>query len=298
MNNNNMDEELNIFTEDDWDFISQETANEFENFEYFSDVKDINLEDNTTTHKIVTIALIASVSLLMLILIAVFIKSMTSTGSATSEISSINNMTPSDVQGVTLDYVEGKEVDNKVLAKTSETINTYFNILGTGKDYDLLKNQCADGGSTVGTTEKTYQSAIEYSYDYNDCYARCIRGFGKQIKLSRVDKVLESDGQYYCYITLDVPHYYKYSDYFGKYSSDMRQFFTQESINTIGVSKYIIRVFGFNDMPLTKSQYLLRLDKNCKIIDDSSILEVCNNAYTTSVNQITSKLGSSVSLAK
>lgn len=76
MNSNNMDEELNIFTEDDWDFISQETANEFENFEYFSDVKDINLEDNTTTHKIVTIALIASVSLLMLILVAVFIKSM------------------------------------------------------------------------------------------------------------------------------------------------------------------------------------------------------------------------------
>ena len=78
----------------------------------------------------------------------------------------------------------------------------------------------------------------------------------------------------------------------------MRQFFTQESINNIGVSKYIIRVFGFNDMPLTKSQYLLRLNKDCKIIDDSCILEVCNNAYTTSVNQITSKLGSSVSLAK
>ena len=68
--------------------------------------------------------MIASVSLLMLILVAVFIKSMTSTGSATSEISSINNMTPSDVQGVTLDYVEGKEVDNNVLAKSIETNNT------------------------------------------------------------------------------------------------------------------------------------------------------------------------------
>lgn len=296
--NNNMDEELNIFTEDDWDFISQDTANEFENFEYFSDVKDINLEDNSTSHKIVTLALIAAVSLLMIMLIIVFIKSMTTTGNATSEMSSINNMTPSEVQGVTLDYVDGKDVDNKVLTKASETINSYFNTLSTGKNYESLGSQCVDGESTVSSTERAYQSAIKYSYDYNDCYARCIRGFGKQISLSRLDKVLESDGQYYCYITLSVPHYYKYGDYFGKYSSDMRQFFTQESINTIGVSKYIIRVFGFNDMPVTKSQYLIRLDKKYKIVDDSNILDVCNSAYTTSVSQITSKLGSSVNLAK
>ena len=295
---NQMDEELNIFTEDDWEFISKETINEFENFEYFSDVKDINLEESRPVHKVIFIALVAFVGVLMSLLIVILIHSLTSTGASTAEINTINEMTPSDVQGTTLDYVDGKDVSNVVLKESSNTINKYFSIVKTGKDYESLKGYCSDAGSTVGTTERNYQSSIEYSFDYNDCYARCIRGFGKQINLSRIDKILESDGVYYCYITLDVPYYYKYSDYFGKYSSDMRQFFTQESINQIGVAKYIIRVFGFNDMPTTKSQYCIRLDKNYKIIDDSNVLEICNKAYTTSVDQITSKLGSSVSLAK
>jgi hypothetical protein len=292
-------EEIDIFSDDDWEFISRETLNEFENFEYFSDVKDVNLEEDSSINKVLTIVIIALCGVLVVTLGIILIRSVYTSSSARAEVSAVSNIESIENIDTTLDYIEdGEEVDNDKLVKCSKTINGYFSELGNSKSLSGLMGYCTDNTSVLGNSESAYRNSVKYSYDYNDCYARSLRGFSKEITLSKVDKVLKKDDKYYCYLTLQAPYFQGFSDYYSKYSADMRQFFTQEQINSIGVMKYIIRVLGFNDLPMLKKQYLLILDSKYKITDDSTIQEICTNCYTYSVDNITSKLGSSIDLSK
>jgi hypothetical protein len=291
------EEELDIFDESDWSFISAGTSNDFEMYEYFAEIKDLNLESSgvfDNIGKILNIVLCVMVGVLIVMVAGAYI-STTKKTEAVQEATSLS--TVEEDTDTTLEYVEGEDVSGDELKGITNTISDYFGVLHDGSDLSALNDYCASG-STVAETEESYRTATQYSYDFNDCYSRAMRGFGQCITLQRVDKVVKSDGQYYCYVTLSVPYYQGFSDYYRVYQSDMRQFFLSEQINSIGVMKYILRVLEFGDMPALQTQYLVKVDANGKITEDMFVQNILLNSYTKSVENITSKLGTTIDIQK
>lgn len=292
----NKNDEVNIFDDEDWNFISADTVNDFGAYEYFSDVKDLNLEDSAFDIFNKILSVILAFALVLILGITTF--GIISNRTVEKERQEVESVKDSDTVEISkVEYVDGTEVDGATLSILAHNLNDYFGVLHDGTELSKLNDYCADG-SIIAQNDEMYRQNVKYSYDYNDCYSRAIRGFSKYVSYIRIDKALEYQGEYYCYATLTVPYYYGFNDYFRIYASDMRQFFTQEEITSIGVMKYINRALGFNDLPLLQTQYLIKMNKEGKILDDLVIYDVLANSYTQSVNAITGRLGQTVDMTK
>lgn len=296
VNTSTLDEEINIFDDEDWNFISADTVNDFGAYEYFSDVRDLNLEESNLAFLNRILNVILALALVVVLSITVF--GVVTNSTIKKEKEEVEKTLSSDTVNISgVEYVDGTEVDGTTMSQLSNNLNMYFGILQNATELSKLNDYCASG-SIVAENDAMYRQNTKYSYDYNDCYSRAIRGFSNYISLERVDKILEYEDTYYCYVTLSVPYYYGFNDYFRIYSSDMRQFFTQEELTSIGVMKYINRALGFKDLPLLQTQYLIKMNKEGKIIDDLVIYDICANSYTQSVNAITGRLGQTIDMSK
>lgn len=282
----NLDEELDLFNEDDWNFLDVHCG---ENLEYFNDLRDEDFR-KTTCKDMIYYTLITLGVCLVFLVSGLWLYSVTIGRHLISdEAVSITNDVTVSLQRIE----EGTTVPDDVYIEISKTLSGYFNILNNGSDYSMLNSFCLNS-SNFTDTEELYRSKMEYTFDKNDCYARSLKCFSKYITMSRVNEVLVKDGTYYAYVTLNYPDNDLLTEYFYTYSSDLTKYFNKCDITEQNIVRYILDTSDTYGVPTSDKEVCIELysiDGSYLISDDSFVTNTCNSVYNHAVSQVIKNLG-------
>lgn len=282
-----LDEELNLFDESDWNFLNVQNGS---NLEYFNDIRDNDFRKrgiNDVIRYFVVTLIVCSIFLIL----GVWLYNITVGRYVLTDgdANSVNDKV------VALQRVKDAEkADDSDFIEISKVTSSYFNILQVGSSYDVLNNFCLTS-STFYSTEKAYREKMEYSYDTNDCYSRALRCFGKYFSLSKINEVLVKDDIYYVYASMGYPDDDVLTEYFYIYSNDMTKFFNVNSITEQNVVKYIIQLADTYGIPSSTEEVCIKMCKTDSgefvIMDDSLVTNQCTTSYNYAISQVIKILG-------
>lgn len=286
-----LDDDLKLFEEDSWDFLSV-VDNREENYEYFNDIRDTDFDKKSKASSLKSFMPVATMITVMVACVLITIKV---TGvfdySDYDKVASIQSV---NEQANTMTYVTGTEATSDELISVSKVLSLYFTTLRNETAYENLYSCCA----STSVFADTYYSAtnkVQTLFDTNDCYARALREFAGFFNLNQINKVIVKDGIYYCYVDLSIPSATNIQEYVHLYSYNMTKNFSVEAVNEANIVKYLLETTAENPVGVTTSEYCIKLQKQAdgsfKILDDSMLLNKCIEAYTTAVSYITSILG-------
>lgn len=283
-----LDEELNLFDEVDWDFLNvSETA---ENYEYYNDIRDLDFEEESALgifkNELVPLIILGIITILSIILslgvLGVFKKS--------QSYESILSMESSEKAGSnTMNYVDGNECSNSDMVAISKTLSNYCGILKTKSNYNDLNSICSE--STFASSYKGYTDSIKESYDINDCYARGFSQFGSFISVNKIDRVIEKDGTYYCYVYLNVPTSENIFQYVYMHQYDIAKYFTNRSISEDNIIRYLIDTTEQSAITTTSVGYCIEFEKQGESLvlkDDKVFTDDTINSFKEATSQVTS----------
>lgn len=182
---------------------------------------------------------------------------------------------------------QGNTVSSEEEIQVSKFMTEYFNTLAND-NFESLNNYCVSS-STLYEKDMYYRSNIQYTYDtyYNSSKAMHILARG--IILSKVNSVRLKDNVYTVQCKILIPTTRDISEYFRKYSYDIRYFFNVNEINSINISKVIFKALNIEAIPVTEKDVVFKLEANndeLKLCSDLEISEDCNAIYTECVNNI------------
>lgn len=282
-----LDEELNLFDESDWNFLNVQSGS---NLEYFNDIRDDDFRKrgiNDVIRYFVVTLIVCSIFLIL----GVWLYNITVGRHVLTDgdANSVNDTV------VALQRVQDAEkADDSDFIEISKVTSSYFNILQVGSSYDVLNNFCLTS-STFYSTEKAYREKMEYSYDTNDCYSRALRCFGKYFSLSKINEVLVKDDTYYVYANMGYPDDDVLTEYFYIYANDMTKFFNVNSITEQNVVKYIIQLADTYGIPSSTEEVCIKMCKTDSgefvIMDDSLVTNQCTTSYNYAISQVIKILG-------
>lgn len=282
-----LDEELNLFDESDWNFLNVQSGS---NLEYFNDIRDDDFRKrgiNDVIRYFVVTLIVCSIFLIL----GVWLYSITVGRHVLTDgdANSVNDT------AVALKRVQNAEkADDSDFIEISKVTSSYFNILQVGSSYDVLNNFCLTS-STFYSTEKAYREKMEYSYDTNDCYSRALRCFGKYFSLYKMNEVLVKDDIYYVYANMGYPDDDVLTEYFYIYANDMTKFFNVNSITEQNVVKYIIQLADTYGIPSSTDEVCIKMCKTDSgefvIMDDSLVTNQCTTSYNYAISQVIKILG-------
>lgn len=285
-----LDEELNLFDEDDWDFLS--VADGSRNFQFFEDIPDREFQYKEPKRGrffgFVTLSAICGACIAFLI-ITCYQMLLSPHLSTDEQVANAVN----EVSAKRMDYIDGESIKSDEFIMVSEVFNDYFTTLNKQSDYSNLDSLCTIE-SNFASVEKKYRTDASASYDTEDCYARALREFGRYISLANISEIRLKDGIYYCYVNLNVPDTDDFYEYYFRYKYEMTKHFNSYELDYINVTRYLLSVTDNNDIPLDKKEYLFKVtyeDGKYLITDDSQITSICTDAYNVSINNITNILG-------
>lgn len=282
-----LDEELNLFDESDWNFLNVHSGS---NLEYFNDIRDEDFRKrgiNDVIRYFVVTLIVCSIFLVL----GVWLYNITVGRHVLTDgdANSVNDTV------VALQRVQDAEkADDSDFIEISKVISSYFNILQVGSSYEVLNNFCLTS-STFYSTEKAYREKMTHSYDTNDCYSRALRCFGKYFSLSKLNEVLVKDDIYYVYANMGYPDDDVLTEYFYIYANDMTKFFNVNSIKEQNVVKYIIQLADTYGIPSSTDEVCIKMCKTDSgefvIMDDSLVTNQCTTSYNYAISQVIKILG-------
>ena len=286
-----LDDELNLFEEDNWDFMAV-LDNHDTNYEYFNDIRDTDFDKKSSSVTLKSLAPMICVAAFLLVAGFVTMKAVGVFDSNEDYQSVANTVTVKD--SVSLQRVEGKQADSSELIDISKVLQTYFDVLRSESDYTQLNDYCKNS-STFSSTYYTCTDKVVSLYDNNDCYARALREFGSFCSVGKVNEVIVKDNIYYCYVNLNIPSSNDIYEYIYLYSYNMTKFFNMNDLTEANMVKYLLETTAENPISCTQTEYCLKFvktqDGSFKIVDDSSITSICTDAYTNAISQMSSILG-------
>lgn len=275
-----LDKQMALMEEDDWDFFGIEETSD-NNFEYFNDIRDIDfVKANKTKFEVVVPVLCIVFGMITVCLLVANILGV-----------GVHVQTGVSETPTGLTRIEGSECDNEVLIGCSTTISRYFAILQAQTGYEELDNLC-QGGSTFNTNYEKLCDSIQSSYDTYDGSARVLKSLGASCSVGQINDVIESDGLYYCYVTLYTPSTHDMYEYLYLYQYNMSKFFTTNDITEANMLKFMAETLKTNTITCTGQEYCIVLNKDYKIIDDSQVYGICNTTYTSGLSQLSQMIGS------
>lgn len=285
----NLEKELDIIDESDWDFLDISLGN---NLEYFNDVIDDNFQKRLLKDNIKTIIFIF-IFCLLFIVSGVYLYN-----------STVGRyiLTDGDASDLSVDSIyklerisDAKSVTNSnELDEITNTLDSYFNILKNKSSYDILNSFCLSG-SNFASTEDLYLSRMKYSLDLNDCNARALRCFGSYYSLEKINEVLFKNDTYYVYASVNYPDNTLLTEYFYEYSSNLQKFFITYEISESNILRWLLSNQDTYSFPTSEHEICIEMCKNSYddfiLIDDSFITSQCMSAYNYSVSQVIRLLG-------
>ena len=190
-----------------------------------------------------------------------------------------------------IEYVEGNEISDAELIDISKICTTYFNILNAQKGYDLMDSLCLES-SSFNKECSTNVAKMRYSYDMYDCYVRLIKYYGSYCTLNKIQKVTEKNGVYYCYLDVTAPSKEDISSYIKLYSY---KHFTATEFNQANLVRYMYSMAGVSKIPCSHQIICLTFRQNgignILLYDDTSITNLCVDAYTETLEDISVLMG-------
>lgn len=283
-----LDEELNLFDENDWDFFDVLETHET-NFEYFDDSQDLDFASRRKISPEIKIVL-CSICLLSFIVIGGFTTLIQSNDSNFE-----NNYINSSKQSV--NYIDGVEADSTALINASNTLSLYFKILESKGDYTRL-DECCETKSSFASLYFEYLNSMSNNYDSYDCFSRAMRLFSGLVDYKSVDKVIIKDNIYYVYINVSAPTLSNIEEYWYSIQFNVSKHFSSSEVSESDLEKYLLEVIDVNDVPVSNEVWCLEMrempDGTFKIISDTKLTELCKTSYTYILDKAIEFLGSSL----
>lgn len=288
-----LDEELNLFDEQDWSFFDVLDTKET-NFEYFDDSKDLDFTLGKKLSEEFKMLLIAIIILAMLIIVCF---------SGLFYLQAYNNEPISNeyrfnIENTDISYVSGDDATSEELIEISKVMSGYFNFLNNSKYFSSLDDYCLDKSNFYGNYVE-YTDKIHKNYDSADCYARSMSLFGGMLTYEGVDKIVHADNdEYYVYCNIVFPSSLDIEEYCYSLQYTVSKHFSSNKITEQDVLKYLLEAIDVNDISYTKSVWCFNVkrldDGSFKIVSDSMITDACLNSYTTICDKMIKFLGSSL----
>lgn len=286
-----LDDELNLFEENEWDFMSV-VDTQGNNYEYFNDIRDtdFDIKKRNPTAIVSYVALAASVLAMMLIVTLKVTNFFND-----DEWRELNNLQTIQGGGVVTQVSGGEAATPEELIEVSNLLGGYIRCTQARGDYYSLDTYC------VGKSEfakKYYDSvnSVLTIYDINDCYARGLREFAGMYRINRINQVIKKDGVYYCYVTAEYPTIYDVSEYIQMNNQTfVKRFQGGYDINEASVAKFLLEVIDEKAPPSTTSDVCLKVkssDGDLQLVDDSFMLSMASDDYSVAVNQVLKSLDS------
>ena len=286
-----LDEELNLFEDSDWDFMSVLETHE-ENYQLFEELDEVSL---TEMRKIRVGQLMPLASLGVLMVVGMTWLGGIALDKKDAEYDAFNLAV--DNQGQ-VQYVEGEEITGEKFIELNQTLSSYFNTLQSKSDYSNLSYMCLD----YSTFEKEYRSSLQQmssNFDKYDCNARAMSEFGSYLKLNKISKVIKKDGQYYVYCNITVPSKDDVYEYIHLYSYNLTKNFMNTEVSSQNIAKFLIDTMNSNPVPCTTQLMCFVMvdasDNTVRLTTDKNITEVIDAAYDTAIQQISKILGGNLS---
>lgn len=288
-----LDDSIDIFQESDWKFLSVVNTDNV-NSQYFNDMRDTDFDKSKLSINFTVIYFTVCISIVLITCITILIRS--SGVFNNKDYDSVRSI-GSDSSGNKV-YETGNDVSSDELIECSKVLTSYVDCLRDGKDYNVLNSYCASG-SNFFKVYNEFKNGIKNSYDENDCYSRALKLFGSYCNISRVNKVVEKDGVYYCYVDLILPSSEDMSEFIYMFSYDMTKFFNCNPVTQSNIIKFLLDSAETTSVPCNSREYCITLTKNDNnklvIIDDSQFTVSCTNAYTGAISQMTVTLKGNLS---
>ncbi len=291
-----LDMSLDLFDDSDWDFLGVDPK-ETKNFEYFNDIKDTDyLKPHSTLHTVLPIIVTSCLCIAVLGLGGAF--ALTKIGAFSGEV--YNQQLASSEANLKVERVQGgTPVESDVSLEVTRVLTSYFTILQAKDSYAELKDYCKDT-SIFNSTYNSFVEQMEVNYDTNDCFARAMRYFGGQSRISKVNEILEKDGVYYVYVDAYLPtdssvtSYMRYNDY------NISKHFTSTEVNEANMLMYFFELANTSQVTYDLQEYCIpcTLDENGQmtLVEDYDIANACTSAYQTVVDEMQKTIKNSLDL--
>lgn len=191
--------------------------------------------------------------------------------------------------------VDGEQASSSDLVSISLLFNEYFEVTKTKDNLSRLNNLCVTN-SMFASSEESYRENVKHSYDTNDCYARAIKAMVGYISVDTIDEIIVKDDKYYCYIYLKTPDKKQFYEYFLLYSYEMSKYFSTTDIDSINITKYILKRADTGDLPMISEEYVFVLTKTDEgkflLTDDTQVTDICIGSYSEAITNVVTILGS------
>lgn len=286
-----LDDELNLFNEEAWNFLNV-VEEQGENFEYFNDIQDVDFKVKSRQQKIVNV--MPFVSLVCVVFTCIFISVKVSGALDFSEYNDFKMSLSGQNHTSGTNYINGVDVTDVCLSDINKVLQGYTGILKQGNKYDGLYEYC----STTSTFADFYNSStqrIENLMDSNDCDARMLRKLGSYCSVSRVNKIIEYNGKYYCYVNIYLPSEHDMYEYVMMHQKPITQEFNGGTFTQGEVIQFLLKLIDEMALPCTSNEYCIKFIKDgtgdYKIVDDSIITSTCLDTYSSALQQLYTILG-------
>lgn len=292
---NMLDEDLNLFEETEWDFMSV-VDTKANNYEYFNDIRDADFDvtRNRLKEFLPWIAVFVSVITAMVVItlrVTNFFDD--SEWRELQGLQSVANGSGSTISS----YVDGTEVSSQELIEVSDALRGYVSFLQMKNDYKILDMYCV-GDSAFAKKYYECISKVQTIYDAEDCYARGLREFASLTSVVRINRVLKKDGIYYCYATLDYPTIYDVNEFINmKNQTFTMQFQGGTHISEDLVAKYLLEIVADSYVPRSNNEMCIQFKEvngEFLFVDDQFALKIAEDGYNIAVNQLLKILGSNL----
>lgn len=291
-----LDEDLNLFEEDDWNFLSVDAT--AYNSEYYNDIYDKDFK-TTPVYKVVLATICVSLLVCGFGFSAyTFFKPYVRSQLYTKEYESTKTLLTSEDALLSAErVVGGVQASSKEYVKVSKVVSGYFQVLSSGKNLAELNSYCEDT-STFANKYNDLVKSMEYAFDNSDCNARLLAKFGSYCSLNKINTVIKKDGVYYCYLNLSVPSSDDMVEYVYSHQYDFTKHFMAGDLDAGSVTRYFLDVVSSSAIPRKAEEFCIELKEDklgdLYISDDSVIYVRCVSAYGSAMNTIYTILGSAL----
>jgi hypothetical protein len=284
-----LDDELNLFEENRWDFMSVIDTQEV-NFEYFDDIRDSDFTKREFTDRLTAFFGVG----LFIITVCLCIIIVQGTGVFdNTDYTEASNLQTS-ISGITyLDRIDGDEASSEELIDIQSVVNTYMRTIKFANSYDALYACCKDTSTFADTYNYDTENIVEL-YDKYDCKARGLREFGSACTLNKVNDIIKKDGTYYCYVTISTPSDDDISQFIYQHQYLLTKKFTAEEPTEEAIFEYLLNILDNSPLPTTSQEYCIKFVNNggrYTMLDDSFFTSLCMTAYTDAVYKASQVLG-------
>lgn len=284
----NLDQELNLFDDNDWDFLSNSNTEVAGNYEYYNDIRDIDF-DGASNSFLKRDYIIVFLLVLLTILSLFICLNIMGVFDRNLDYEALQTVADSEGMTSTEEYIQGEECGNDKIIETSKVLSHYCGVLKSDAKLVTLNDYC-EGDSVFYTNYKSYTDNIKESYDLNDCYARAFSKFGTMFSIDEINKVIYKDGIYYCYVNIYAPTENDIFQYIYMYQYDIAKYFNSRDISEENIVRFLLEITGQSVIPCSSNEYCIEFvesDNGLVIKDDTFFSDTSIVSFKSSTEKIT-----------